>query len=72
MNLSIKSQEASGKTKVLKKRLDLLLWNRGLAESRQKAKSLIMAGKVFVNGRPVDKPGTLTSHESEILIKGWD
>ncbi|MEW5910558.1 MAG: TlyA family RNA methyltransferase [Thermodesulfobacteriota bacterium] len=72
MNLSIKFQEASGKTKVLKKRLDLLLWNRGLVESRQKAKSLIMAGKVFVNGRPVDKPGTLTSHESEILIKGWD
>lgn len=41
-----------------KERLDVLLVNRGLATSREKAKSLIMAGDVFVNGQREDKPGT--------------
>lgn len=41
-----------------KERLDVLLVNRGLATSREKAKTLIMAGDVFVNGQREDKPGT--------------
>ena len=41
-----------------KERLDVLLVNRGLAPSREKAKTLIMAGDVFVNGQREDKPGT--------------
>jgi 23S rRNA (cytidine1920-2'-O)/16S rRNA (cytidine1409-2'-O)-methyltransferase len=41
-----------------KERLDVLLVNRGLATSREKAKTLIMAGEVFVNGVREDKPGT--------------
>jgi 23S rRNA (cytidine1920-2'-O)/16S rRNA (cytidine1409-2'-O)-methyltransferase len=45
-------------TKVPKKRLDLLMVERGLAESRQQAQRLIMAGKVLVNDHLVDKPGT--------------
>ena len=41
-----------------KTRLDVLLTERGLAESRQKAQAVIMAGHVFVAGQRVDKPGT--------------
>ena len=55
-----------------KERLDVLLVNRGLATSREKAKSLIMAGEVFVNGQREDKPGT-TFEESKITsleVKG--
>ncbi len=48
-----------------KERLDVLLVNRGLAPSREKAKTLIMAGDVFVNGQREDKPGT-TFEESKI------
>lgn len=46
-----------------KTRLDLLLTERGLQESRQKAQATIMSGLVFVNGQRVDKPGTADSHE---------
>ena len=55
-----------------KERLDVLLVNRGLAPSREKAKTLIMAGDVFVNGQREDKPGT-TFEESKITsleVKG--
>ena len=41
-----------------KKRLDVLLTERGLQESRQRAQAVIMSGEVFVNGQRVDKPGT--------------
>ncbi|MBQ3797641.1 MAG: TlyA family RNA methyltransferase [Butyrivibrio sp.] len=46
-----------------KERLDVLLVNRGLAPSREKAKTLIMAGDVFVNGQREDKPGTSFDEE---------
>lgn len=46
-------------------RLDVLLVERGLATSREKAKTLIMAGDVFVNGQREDKPGT-TFQEDKI------
>ena len=55
-----------------KERLDVLLVNRGLATSREKAKALIMSGDVFVNGQREDKPGT-TFEESKITsleVKG--
>lgn len=42
-----------------KKRLDLLLVDRGLAESREKARALVMAGQVLVDERPAPKPGTM-------------
>ncbi len=48
-----------------KDRLDVILVNRGLAPSREKAKTLIMAGEVFVNGQREDKPGT-TFEEAKI------
>ena len=53
-----------------KKRLDVLLTERGLAESRQKAQAVIMAGEVFVSGQRVDKSGTFIPEDAEIEIRG--
>ena len=53
-----------------KKRLDVLLFERGLAESRQKAQALIMAGQVYVKGQKVDKAGAPTEPEAPIEIRG--
>jgi 23S rRNA (cytidine1920-2'-O)/16S rRNA (cytidine1409-2'-O)-methyltransferase len=50
-------------------RLDLLLVQRGLAESREKAKAMIMAGLVEVEKRPVDKPGYPTPVSAAISLK---
>ncbi len=52
-----------------KKRLDTLLVERGLAESRAKAQALIMAGEVTVGGNAVTKSGTLVSEGIEITVK---
>ena len=41
----------------MKTRLDVLLVERGLAESREKAKAIIMSGNVFVDGQREDKAG---------------
>ena len=43
----------------MKERLDILVVKKGLAESREKAKALIMSGDIFVNGEREDKPGTV-------------
>ncbi|MBI5669923.1 MAG: TlyA family RNA methyltransferase [Chloroflexi bacterium] len=53
-----------------KKRLDVLLHERGLASTREKARGMIMAGEVLVNGTVVDKPGTRASENAEIVLKG--
>ena len=53
-----------------KTRLDVLLTERGLAESRQKAQATIMSGLVFVNGQRVDKPGTAVPNDAKIEIRG--
>lgn len=53
-----------------KTRLDVLLVERGLLESRQKAQTTIMSGLVFVKGQRVDKPGTAVDNEAEIEIRG--
>ena len=50
-------------------RLDLLLVQRGLAESREKAKRLIMAGVVEVNRIRIDKPGNLIPTSSSLSVK---
>ena len=54
----------------MKERLDVLLVNRGLAESREKAKRTIMAGLVTVGGRVEDKPGSVFDTEAEINVSG--
>lgn len=53
-----------------KERLDLLLVERGLAETRTKAQALILAGQVVVNDQRVDKPGTRVPVEAELRLKG--
>lgn len=55
-----------------KVRIDLLIQQRGLAASRQRAKSLIMSGKILVDDRPVDKPGILVSEDARIINKEPD
>jgi 23S rRNA (cytidine1920-2'-O)/16S rRNA (cytidine1409-2'-O)-methyltransferase len=52
-----------------KQRLDLLLFQRSLAESRSHAQALIMEGVVYVNGQKADKPGTSFKSDVEIDVK---
>lgn len=54
----------------MKERLDVLLVKRNLAESREKAKAIIMSGNVFVEGQREDKAGTAFPEEVQIEIKG--
>ena len=53
-----------------KTRLDQLIFERGLTESRERAKTTIMSGMVFVNGQRVDKPGTGVDLEARIELRG--
>ena len=53
----------------MKERLDVLLVSKGLAPSREKAKALIMAGSVYVNGQKEDKAGSAFEDSSEIVVK---
>ena len=53
-----------------KKRLDVLMTERALAESRQKAQAIIMAGQVYVNGQKVDKAGAPIGEDAQIEVRG--
>ncbi len=53
-----------------KERLDVLLVNRGLIETRSKAKAVIMAGEVFVDGQREDKAGAMFPEEVHIELRG--
>jgi 23S rRNA (cytidine1920-2'-O)/16S rRNA (cytidine1409-2'-O)-methyltransferase len=55
-----------------KHRLDVIIFERGLVKSRQRARAVIMAGRVLVNGQRVDKPGFLASGKDKIEFKGGD
>lgn len=55
-----------------KKRIDQLLVERGLAESRTRAQALVMAGLVFSQTRRIDKPGTAVPEDIPIELKGQD
>ena len=55
-----------------KSRLDALLAERGLTESREQAKRLILAGLVFVNEQKIDKAGTMVAEEAEIRVAGQE
>ena len=54
----------------MKERLDVLVVERRLADSREKAKAIIMAGNVFVNGQREDKAGSMFDVTSQIEIHG--
>lgn len=56
-------------THPVKERLDKILLMKGLAQSRERARSLIMEGKVLVNGEKVEKPGALVKKESKIELR---
>ena len=55
-----------------KVRIDQLLVERGLAESRTRAQALVMAGLVFVGTRKIDKPGQTVADDAEVELKGRD
>ena len=55
-----------------KKRLDQLIVDRGLAESRTRAQALVMAGLVFSGTRKLDKPGQSLAEDATIEVRGRD
>ena len=59
-----------GKTDQSKIRLDRLLVERGLADSRQKAQAMILAGQVLVDEQKVEKCGVLTSARAKLRLVG--
>ena len=56
----------------MKIRLDQYLCQQGLAQSRERAKALIMAGIVYVDGEKVDKAGTTIADTSSVEVRGHD
>lgn len=54
----------------MKIRLDQLVHKKGITESREKARALIIEGKVLVNGVKVEKPGSLVDENSEVTLCG--
>ena len=53
-----------------KQRLDALLTEKGLAETRSKAQAIIMSGEVYVNGQKADKPGAMFEDTADIEVRG--
>jgi len=53
-----------------KQRIDLLVQQRGLADTREKARALIMAGEITADGKLIDKPGTKIAPDAVIVLKG--
>ena len=53
-----------------KKRVDLLLVERGLADTRQKAQAVIMAGQVYTGERRCDKPGLTLEEDAPLEVRG--
>ncbi len=53
----------------MKKRADIVLFEKGLVDSREKAKRTIMEGLVFIGTQRIDKPGEKIDENSEIIIK---
>lgn len=56
----------------MKIRLDQYLCQEGLAQSRERAKALIMAGIVYVNGEKTDKAGTMIAEGAQVEVRGHD
>ena len=56
----------------MKKRLDVLVFERGFCESRERARALIMSGAVYVDSKRADKPGLNVSEDAGIEVRGGD
>ena len=56
----------------MKIRLDQYLCQNGLAQSRERAKALIMAGVVFVNEQKCDKAGDMIPEDAKVEVRGHD
>ena len=54
----------------MKERLDVLLVKKNLAESREKAKAVIMSGIVYVDGQKEDKAGSVFEETAQIEVRG--
>ena len=52
-----------------RRRIDVLMVERGLAPTREKAQALLMAGSVTVDGRAVTKPGTAVAAEASVDVR---
>jgi len=57
---------------VRKESLDKLLVEKGIVQSRERARALILAGRVAVEGRTIDKPGTQIEMEAQLQLRGED
>ncbi|HKQ88056.1 MAG TPA: S4 domain-containing protein, partial [Candidatus Acidoferrales bacterium] len=68
--MSDPSPERRRRPKPGKERLDVLLVERGLAPSRERAQAILLAGQVRVAGAPADKPGTQVAKDAPIEIVG--
>ncbi|HEX7728668.1 MAG TPA: S4 domain-containing protein, partial [Terracidiphilus sp.] len=55
-----------------KARLDLVLVDRGLVPSRERARALILAGRVLVNEQKIDKPGAAIALDAALRLLGDD
>jgi|SRR5438270_5362867 len=56
----------------MKSRVDKLLFDRGLAPSRERAQALILAGRVLVNEQKIEKPGISVPNDADIRLLGED
>jgi len=65
-------QKKVDKILLMKKRLDRLLVEKELAPSREKAQAFIMAGKVKVDGKPIEKSGHMVNESSQLEVVGLD
>ncbi len=54
----------------MKQRLDVLLFEKNFFDSRARAKAMIMAGKILVDGQKIDKAGTLVAEDAQIRVLG--
>ena len=55
-----------------KRRLDQLIFEKGLAPSRERAKTMVMEGRVYFQNQKYDKPGTLMPADAKLEIRGDD
>jgi len=55
---------------VKKSRIDLLLVSKGFVSTREKARALVMAGKVWIGNNRIDKPGVSINVDSDVVISG--